>query len=69
MLAPITKIISKLKEKGLASKDPSILKAQHITKFLPLEVTDIINRYNSIVRGYLNYYSFVDNRTRLSKIH
>ena len=68
MLAPIPEIISKLREKGLASNKPNTLKGRHLPKLLPLEVTDIINRYNSIVRGYLNYYSFVDNRTRLSKI-
>ena len=69
MLAPVTKIITKLREKGIASRNPDKLKARYVPKFLPLEVTDIINRYNSIVRGYLNYYSFVDNRTRLAKIH
>lgn len=29
----------------------------------------MIKRYNSIIRGFINYYSFADNRPRLCKIH
>lgn len=36
--------------------------------FIPLEDGDIILRFNSIISGILNYYSFVDNRQRLTKL-
>lgn len=34
-----------------------------------LPVRDIIRRYLAIQNGILNYYSFVDNRLRLKKLH
>jgi len=36
--------------------------------FVPLQDSDIILRFNTIIRGILNYYSFVDNRQRLTKL-
>jgi hypothetical protein len=33
-----------------------------------LDITDILKYYNAVVRGILNYYSFVDNISRLSSI-
>ena len=68
MTAPIPTIIGRLRNKGIVSSRTGSLRSRYIPKFLPLESTEIINRFNSIIRGYLNYYSFVDNRTRLSKI-
>ena len=39
-----------------------------VPKFIPLNEGDIILRFNTIIRGILNYYSFVDNRGSLAKI-
>lgn len=69
MTAPIPEIVEKLKNKGFLVRDSVKWRPTSISSLLPLESTEIIKRYNSIVRGILNYYSFSDNRPRLMKIH
>lgn len=67
--APISALIYRLcKKKFLAvvnqRKRPLI-----VNNFLALPVKDLILWYRSILNGFLNYYSFADNRPLLSTIH
>lgn len=66
MTAPMEILIQKLKDKGFLGKEKFI--PRPITKFITLPVPDIILRFNTIISGTLNYYSFSDNRSQLSKI-
>nr|YP_010003156.1 hypothetical protein JXY92_mgp08 [Ulva torta]AZP40264.1 hypothetical protein [Ulva torta] len=63
---PIKKIVSKLKEQGYAHAADGKPKA--VTKWIYMKPEEIILRYNSVIRGYLNYYSFVNNRNMLREI-
>jgi len=38
------------------------------TKFLQLTEIQLIQRYNAVIRGLLNYYSFVDNFSNLHQV-
>jgi hypothetical protein len=59
--APLERIISKLEQGGYCKNKLPIPKGLliHNTK------EQIINTYNSVFRGILNYYSFVNNRNKL----
>ena len=69
MTAPVPELIKKLVEKGILKAREGKWVPRSISSLIPLEIKNIILRYNLIIRGILNYYSFVDNRARLSKIH
>lgn len=67
--APISEILDKLEKNGFVkryNKDKTRLIPEAIPKFIFLEHPAIILRYNAIINGFLNYFSFVDN---LSKLH
>lgn len=68
MTAPIPKLVEKTIEKGLLSNKKGRWNPLPMKMFVPLENSDVILRFNSIIRGILNYYSFVDNRQKLSKL-
>jgi len=68
MSAPILELVKKLEEKGFVKCQGFRWNPKDIWKFAALPVRDLILRYNSIVNGITNYYSFVDNRKRLNKI-
>nr|ADZ23991.1 reverse transcriptase [Ophiostoma torulosum] len=62
MTAPILDIKKKLEKEGFIWVDKKgRLKAKAITKFITLPLWDLVIRYRTIYRGYINYYSFVDN--------
>jgi group II intron reverse transcriptase/maturase len=63
--APTLKLVERLHQKGFcdAEGDPTSQ-----TKWLLLDADQIIGLYNSILRGLLNYYRFVDNFASLSRI-
>nr|AZP40177.1 hypothetical protein [Ulva compressa] len=63
---PINKIVTKLKQQGYAHEADSKPKA--VTKWIYMKPEEIILRYNAVIRGYLNYYSFVNNRNMLQQI-
>ena len=63
--APINALVNKLHERGMTWKD-GYPKAK--TQWIHLQPYDIIQRFNEILVGILNYYSFVDNRTMLYRI-
>jgi len=60
-LAPLYLILIKLREAGFIKNNKSIPKFL----FLPLDYNRIIHLYSTIVFGYINYYSFVDNLGKL----
>lgn len=69
MTAPTLDVVKKLADKGFLDWNNGRWDPKSITKFIPMKVRDIIIRYKSILMGLFNYYSFVDNRPRLVKLH
>lgn len=70
LTAPTGHIIRKLKAKALAVRNKKgFWEATHPKIFRALPVKELIIRYRSILSGYLNYYSFADNRPRLRFIY
>jgi group II intron reverse transcriptase/maturase len=63
---PINKIVKKLTDQGYAHAADEQPKA--VTKWIYMKPEEIIIRYNAVIRGYLNYYSFVNNRNMLQRI-
>ena len=61
MEAPIERIMEKLEDAGFIKNGAPNPK----TVWLPLEHRQIIHLYNSVYRGYLNYYSFTYNYGRV----
>jgi len=59
--APMKRIAKKLNEAGYMNNHRGITRVS----WLSLEVRQIINLANSIIRGYENYYSFVLNKGQL----
>ena len=67
--APITKILEKLLENGFCRKSKNgIYSPTAVKRIVNLDHADILSYYNSVIRGILNYYSFVDNYTRLGAL-
>lgn len=65
LTAPINKLVSKLQDQGYCDNAG---KPKAITKWIYLRPENIISRYNAVLRGILNYYSFVENRNLLQRI-
>ena len=63
---PINKIVGKLINQGYAHAADGKPKA--VTKWIYMKPEEIILRYNAVIRGYLNYYSFANNRNMLQRI-
>lgn len=64
---PVTHIMSKLQEAGFIKTytdqtGVSKLVPNAITRWIFLDHRSIILRYNAVIRGLINYYSFVDNK-------
>jgi len=70
MYAPIMDIVKRLEDNGIiqTEKDKQWI-SQSIPHLISLPVKDIILRYRTILNGYVNYYSFADNKKQLRKIH
>jgi len=69
MSAPILDIAKRLESKGFMKSNNNRWNAKVIRSFSLLPIKDIILRYKSILNGFINYYSFSDNRLRFNKIH
>ena len=61
MEAPIDRILKKLEDAGFIRSNVPHPK----TVWLPLEHRQILHLYNAVYRGYLNYYSFAHNYSRV----
>lgn len=69
--APIAEILQKLEKNGFIKRyehDKERILPNAIPRLISLNHELIILRYNSIINGYLNYYSFVDNLSRFHMI-
>jgi group II intron reverse transcriptase/maturase len=72
MTAPVTKIIRRLSEKHFLKFGRirgERLRFIYPKIFTVLPIKELIIRYRSILSGYLNYFSFVDNRSRLRRLY
>jgi group II intron reverse transcriptase/maturase len=65
MYAPLPKLLKRLKEKGICDQEGTP-KAK--SGWAMLDIEQMIMLYSSINRGIQNYYRFVDNWRRLSRI-
>lgn len=63
--APIKKLFDKATAEGFFRRDGINYKPTFVGKLINMDHADILAFYNSIVRGVLNYYSFVDNHKSL----
>lgn len=69
MHAPIRKLLERLHaNKILKRKKSGVYVPTALRRLINFEHADILGYYNSISRGILNYYSFVDNYGRLNSI-
>ena len=66
MHAPVEKLVDRLYAKGMCDKNGAP-KANHAWALL--DDDQIVNRFSSVWRGFMNYYSFVDNFVKLQRIH
>lgn len=69
LTAPMTALIDRLEKKKFVIRKGNRLIPQMLNQFLSLPAKDLILRYRSILKGYLNYYSFADNRPHLKKLY
>jgi hypothetical protein len=74
MTAPIETLINKMITKGLAEQKTNhhgelVYQGKARSGWQNLPTKDIVVRYKSILNGILNYYSFVDNKSRLNIIY
>ncbi|CAM4178233.1 hypothetical protein VRRI112168_16930 [Vreelandella rituensis] len=66
MMAPVPELIRKLADKGFCKKTDHLPIAK--ANWLSFEEWEIVQRYNAVLNGMLNYYSFVNNRARLQEV-
>lgn len=69
--APIKEILTKLEKNGFIKRykqNKNRLIPNAITKWIFLDHHAIITKYNSIIHGYLNYFSMVDNYPKFHQI-
>lgn len=66
--APIKNILERLTTAGFFQKVANKYKPTRVGKLFNLDMPDILSFYNSVIRGYMNYYSFADNRSSLGMI-
>ena len=68
--APIRKLVKKLVERKLFKWRPDGHMASYtgLTRMINFDHADILKYFNAVVRGIMNYYSFVDNKSKLCKI-
>nr|YP_009710071.1 hypothetical protein [Coleochaete scutata]QFU80176.1 hypothetical protein [Coleochaete scutata] len=65
--APIKIILEKLVTKKFLkwNNDGSYCEGTALRRLINLDHSDILNYYQSVIKGILNYYSFVDNKANL----
>jgi len=68
MYAPMSKLLEKLENQSYIQMEEGIYVPKSINKWIFLKPEEIIIRYSGIIRGILNYYSFVNNRNMLSRL-
>ncbi|RPB17894.1 hypothetical protein L211DRAFT_844267 [Terfezia boudieri ATCC MYA-4762] len=69
MTAPLDILTKRLRDKGFWKPGPSGPVSRGIPKFIAWSIKNLILRFRTILNGFLNFYSFVDNRGSLSFIY
>jgi len=64
--APMKEIYTKLLQAGFCKDEKGTPSA--ITKWIHLDHRAILLRYNEVARGFMNYYSFVDNYSSIASV-
>jgi len=67
--APLNRLFDRLREKGFLDKNTDRFIPLGIPKFLALRPKELVIRYKTILYGFLNYYSFADNRSHLGSLY
>jgi len=68
MTVPTKDILTRMVANGFAIERKSnkqVVRATSKRAFTSLETDEIVRRYNSMISGILNYYSFVNHRSTL----
>lgn len=65
LFAPIQKLVAKLVNQKYAHSNG---KPKAVTKWIYLHAREIISRFNAVLRGIFNYYSFVENRNLIQRL-
>lgn len=66
MRVPVNRILSRLESRGFAkAKENGVFRATSCRKLASLDDKGIVIRFSSIIRGILNYYSFVNQKSDL----
>jgi group II intron reverse transcriptase/maturase len=66
--APIKNLFEKATENGFFKKRLGKFVPTKVGRLINLDHADIVNYYNSMIRGNLNYYSFANNRKSLGSL-
>lgn len=65
MLAPVSQLVQRLYSKGFCDADGT---PKSRPAWGQMDDDQIIQMYNSVLQGLLNYYSFVDNYSKLNRV-
>jgi group II intron reverse transcriptase/maturase len=65
LLAPVSRLVSKLHSKGFCDAEGT---PHSRSEWMALDDAQIIEQYNGVLRGLLNYYSFVDNYGAMTRV-
>ena len=68
LMAPIEDLLKKLKKRGFLKQSNNDYQPTKIGWLINLEHADIVQYFNSIINGILNYYSFANNFKSLGTI-
>lgn len=65
IMIPLDILKNQLISKGFANKEG---KPKYVGKFIYLSDYEIVQRYNSVIRGYMNFYNMAENRSKLGDL-
>ncbi len=65
MKAPMDRIVRRLRDRGFCDEQGS---PKSVGRWTVLDDDQIIGQFNAVLRGYLGYYSFVDNAGAMNRV-
>lgn len=65
---PMKKILDKLVSAGFFKNKDGEYHPTKVGRLINLDISDILRYYNSVIHGYLSYYTFADNRSSIGMI-
>ncbi len=66
--APIRDLLTKAVERGYGKEHRGLIRATFNPRLAALEDEHIVTHFSSVIRGIVNYYSFVNKRSSLRKV-